>query len=248
MKKIISWLLWITSIVLVWTTFASGSVMSWTIPTTGSVCQEVRKSTHLSVSQNLTTMRTNMQTLRKKHSGRWQQFVVTNKRSQAQRTHKNNQEEIRKLHKELVKKYYTNSGSVTTQSYAAQISALRLKFFDGLSGSIASGKQTSFDAFKADYMTMYTTNRTLRFENIVARHNAHVICQNQEVELTRQKIKKWLDRLKNKEGKIEKRSEKTAKKLESALRKLEERKYNLIQKLWEHDEQEDDGRDSEPSN
>lgn len=94
---------------------------------------------------------------------------------------------------------------------------------------------------------MFRSNRTLRFANIVARYNAHLICQDQQDKASKERLEKNLNKLKDRSGKIEKRYEKTAKKLKDALVRLEERKDKLIKELSEKDHNEDDGRDDEPN-
>ena len=95
---------------------------------------------------------------------------------------------------------------------------------------------------------MFRSNRTLRFANIVARYNAHEICQEQQDKASKERLEKNLNKLKERSGKIEKKYEKTAKKLKDTLVRLEERKDKLIQELSDKDHDEDDGRDEEPSN
>lgn len=137
MKKLFSIaLLTLASFTIASVSFASGSLLS-----ASSTCQDARKSTQTTVTTNLRTIRTSIQELRKKYNGRRQQFIAKDKRSQAQRLNKANREEVRKAHKDLVKKYYDNPSSVTSTSYVDQITTIRAKFRTSLSGSVASGKQ-----------------------------------------------------------------------------------------------------------
>lgn len=243
MKKTLAlWFLLVASFVWL-SSFATGSVLqSW------SSCQDVRKSAQVTVTTNLKTIRTSTLELKKKYGGRWMQYIAKNKRSEAQKLNQANREEIRKLHKDLVKKYYENPSSVSSTLYTDQILAVRSKFITALSGSLASGKKADFDLFASDYMAMFRDNRSLRFANVVARYNAHKVCQEQQDKISKERLEKNLNKLKDKTGKIEKRYEKSAKKLQDALATLEEKKHKLIQKLWERDYKEDSGRDNEPSN
>jgi hypothetical protein len=175
------------------------------------------------------------------------QYIAKDKRSEAQRLNQVNREEIRKLHKDFVKKYYENPSSVSSTLYTDQILAVRSKFIAALSGSLSSGKKADFDLFVSDYMTMFRNNRSLRFANVVARYNAHRVCQEQQDKISKERLEKNLNKLKDRTGKIEKRYEKSAKKLQDALVRLEERKDRLIKELSEKDYYEDDGRDNEPN-
>ncbi len=215
--------------------FASSTWVNSTGSSVTGACAS-NKTTYLqTIKKNTLEIKKNTADLNKRHNGRIRQYISKTERKNAHNLNNENRKEIKTLHKKLVDQYYANPLSITSAQYVDQMVALRTTYINAVRPLVASGKLADFNTFATEYLTVFKTNRSLRYQNIVARYTAHQSCGiwsiKSSVDSIKEKIEKEHDKYNDdaKKWNQEKQKKKVAR-LKDQFKKLAE-KY---EQRWSH--------------
>ncbi|HMY81081.1 MAG TPA: hypothetical protein PK048_04545 [Candidatus Absconditabacterales bacterium] len=259
MQKLLISLFGLGVIMTVSSSFASGNVSLTGSVSTGSsasghaLCVQTRLDALQTIKSNLKTIKSNFKTLKGQHNGRWIKLISKDSKKMALQLHKDNRASIRALHTKLVDQYYANPASLTQTQYVDAMVTERTKFWDAISTLVASGSQDKFIAFKADYLTMFKTNRSLRYQNIQVRYNAQKQCNTLDSKSSSHKLFESLrgsmEKIRDtKEDKREKLVDNLKRKLGKLRDHYERKQSNLKDALDDLlDDIDEDSQDNEPN-